>query len=468
MAHKDEGRKRSLNRLWRIGYYGWILRRRGLRDAVSPQGEAAQARDVPEGWKLAFLLCFGLLFMLLAFLFNSPAEIWRGSLTLLTSPANLLTDYIQLANTGAAFFNVGLMALLSAGFIRLSGAEVTGPLIAGFFTVAGFSLFGKNLYNTLPIVLGVWLYARASRQPFGRLALHCLLGTALSPLVSEFTFNLGLPVYLGLPLGVLAGALAGFVLVPLSVHFFRFHQGNSLYNIGFTAGIIGMLFAAALRGFGVEINALLILSSGNNTAFGAILFGIFAALLLLGLLLERGKPRGYGRLLSLPGTLPTDFPAISGMGLTLMNMGIMGCLSTAYVLLVGGELSGPVMGGIFTVVGFAAFGKHPRNALPVMAGVFLISLFGIHRMNAPTALLAALFGTTLAPLAGRYGVLAGVLAGALHMLLVGNVSFLHAGMNLYNNGFSGGFIAAALFPLLDALRGMRQAGKSPGPPEQEG
>jgi len=103
-----------------------------------------------------------------------------------------------------------------------------------------------------------------------------------------------------------------------------------------------------------------------------------------------------------------------------------------------------------------------------MAGVFLISLFGIHPMNAPTALLAALFGTTLAPLAGRYGVLAGVLAGALHMLLVGNVSFLHAGMNLYNNGFSGGFIAAALFPLLDALRGMRQAGKSPGPPEQEG
>ena len=48
------------------------------------------------------------------------------------------------------------------------------------------------------------------------------------------------------------------------------------------------------------------------------------------------------------------------------------------------------------------------------------------------------------------------------MLLVGNVSFLHGGMNLYNNGFSGGFIAAALFPLLEALRGMREAGKSPG------
>ncbi len=466
MPRNDDNGKRSLNRLRRIGYYGRVFGGGGLRGvAVHRDGEAPPARDVPERWKHAFLLCFGLLFLPLSFLFDSPGDVWRGSLLILTSPANLLTDYIELANAGAAFFNVGLMALLSAGLIRRSRAPVTGPLIAGFFTVAGFSLFGKNLYNTLPIVLAIALYARAARQPFAKLTLHCLLGTALSPLVSEFTFNLGLPLYLGLPLGALAGALAGFVLVPLSVHFFRFHQGHSLYNIGFTAGIVGMLFTAALRGFGIEIGTVSILSSGNNAAFSFVLFGIFAALLVPGLLLVRGDLRGYGRLLSLPGTLPTDFPAVAGMGHTLMNMALMGILSTAYVLLLGGELSGPVIGGIFTVVGFAAFGKHPRNALPVMAGVFLVNLFNVHQMNTPLALLGALFGTTLAPLAGRYGVLAGVLAGALHMLLVGNVSFLHAGMNLYNNGFSGGFIAAALFPLLDALRGMREAGKTPRAPE---
>ena len=466
MTRKDKDRKRSLNRLRHIGYYGRISGNKGLRDvALRRDGEAPYVRDVPEPWKQAFLLGFGFLFILLSFLFDRPEDIWRGSLTILTSPANLLTDYIQLANTGAAFFNVGLMALLSAWLIRRSRAKVTGPLIAGFFTVAGFSLFGKNLYNTLPIVLGIYLYARAAGQPFNRLTLHCLLGTALSPLVSEFTFNIGLPLYLGLPMGIFAGALAGFVLVPLSVHFFRIHQGHSLYNIGFTAGIVGMLFTATLRGFGIEINTVSILSSGNNAAFAAILFGIFSVLLFLGLLLARGDLRGYGRLLSLPGTLPTDFPVVSGMGHTLLNMALMGTLSTAYVLLVGGELSGPVIGGIFTVVGFAAFGKHPRNALPVMVGVFLVNLFSVHRMNAPLALLGALFGTTLAPLAGRYGVLAGVLAGALHMLLVGNVGFLHAGMNLYNNGFSGGFIAAALFPLLDALRGMRAARETQKTPE---
>ena len=43
------------------------------------------------------------------------------------------------------------------------------------------------------------------------------------------------------------------------------------------------------------------------------------------------------------------------------------------------------------------------------------------------------------------------MAGALHMALVTNIGDLHAGMNLYNNGFSGGFIAAALSPIFDAL-----------------
>ena len=470
VTRKDEGRKRSRSRLRRIGYYGRITGEKGLRgvsayrDGALPDSVQAAVREVPERWKHAFLLGFGALFIALAFLFNTPFDIWKGSVSILSKPANLLTDYIQLANPGAAFLNVGLMALLSAGLIRLARADITGPLIAGFFTVAGFSLFGKNLYNSLPIVLGISLYAKAAKQPFERLILHCLLGTALSPLVSEFSFNLGLPLYLGLLLGILAGMLSGFVLVPLSVHFFRFHQGFSLYNIGFTAGIVAMLFTAVLRGFNIEINTVSILSRGNNPAFSAVLFGIFLLMLFLGLLLCRGSLRGYGGLLALPGTLPTDFTAVSGMGLTLFNMAVMGILSTGYVLLLGGELSGPVIGGIFTVVGFSAFGKHPKNALPVLAGVFLVSLFNRDGMNSPLVLLAALFGTTLAPIAGRYGILAGVLAGVLHMLLVGNVSFLHAGMNLYNNGFSGGFIAAALFPLLDALQGMREARKA-GKPE---
>ncbi len=423
------------------------------------QTEPIQMADVPERNKYLFILCLSLLMILLAFAFNTPREIWLGSITILTSPANLLTDYFQLANIGSTLVNAGLMTLLSIGIVRLSKVNITGPVIAAIFTVAGFSFFGKNLYNSLPIMLGVFCYAKAIRQPFGKFLPQCLFGTALSPLVSEFSFNINLPLFPSLTLGIASGLVVGFVLPPLSAHCLRFHQGFSLYNTGFTAGLIGMVFMAVLRGFGVEINTVSILSSGHNPAFSAFLYGLSAILLLLGLTINRWKIKGLRRLLALPGILPSDFILTAGTGITLMNMALLGFIATTYVLILGGELNGPVIGGIFTVVGFGAYGKHLRNVIPVLAGVLLANLFNIHDAASSFALMAALFGTTLAPVAGRYGALAGVFAGILHMSLVTNISFLHAGMNLYNNGFSGGFIAAVLCPLFDAMSQIRQSWK---------
>ena len=81
----------------------------------------------------------------------------------------------------------------------------------------------------------------------------------------------------------------------------------------------------------------------------------------------------------------------------------------------------------------------------------MASYFSVHDVNSTAALLAALFGTTLAPLSGYYGPVAGIIAGALHMIFASNLSFLNAGLNLYNNGFSGGFIAAILVPIYEEI-----------------
>jgi Protein of unknown function (DUF1576) len=51
-----------------------------------------------------------------------------------------------------------------------------------------------------------------------------------------------------------------------------------------------------------------------------------------------------------------------------------GMIGMGYVLLVGGDINGPVIGAILTIVGFSAYGKHPRNITPIMLGVFLGSL----------------------------------------------------------------------------------------------
>ncbi len=429
-----------------------LRRKDNLTDPHEPEA-------VPERYQILFFALMGLFFILMAFIFNTPEEIWRGSLIILTSPANLLTDYFRLANVGATLLNVGLITIISIGVVGWNRIPITGAIIASLFTMSGFSFFGKNIYNTIPIVLGVYVYSKAVRQPYRQYILHSMFGTALSPLVSEFTFSLGLPLPVGVLLGILAGMLAGFIIVPLSLRFLRFHQGFSLYNIGFTAGIVGMLFAAVLRGFGVEIDTVSILSEGHNLEFSILLYGLFIVLLILGMWVSHWRVKGFGRLLTLPGVLPTDFITTSGLGVTLVNMALLGTLSVTYVLVLGGELNGPVIGGIFTVVGFGAYGKHIKNTLPILAGVILTNFFNIHESNASFALMAALFGTTLAPVAGRYGVVAGILAGFLHMSLVTNIGFLHAGMNLYNNGFSGGFIAAFLCPLFDAFDQIKKSWK---------
>jgi hypothetical protein len=135
-----------------------------------------------------------------------------------------------------------------------------------------------------------------------------------------------------------------------------------------------------------------------------------------------------------------------------MNMGLLGLVSLLYVRLIGGDLNGPVLGAVFTIVGFSAFGKHLRNILPILAGVYLASHIQVWEVTTTTTVIAALFGTTLAPIAGEFGWKWGVAAGFFHMAMVMNVGYLHGGMNLYNNGFSGGIVAAVFVPVIMALR----------------
>lgn len=45
-----------------------------------------------------------------------------------------------------------------------------------------------------------------------------------------------------------------------------------------------------------------------------------------------------------------------------------------------------------------------------------------------------------------------MIAGALHIAIVMNIGVVHGGINLYNNGFSGGLVAGFLVPIIDAFR----------------
>lgn len=419
---------------------------------------------------LGFLLGFAFLFMIVAFYFNSFEEIVNGQFEILTSSSNLTTDYFALTNVGATFFNSGILMLHSLVLIKMTKARINGPLIAAFFTVAAFSFFGKNLYNSMPIVLGAFSYAWVTKVSAKKSLLAALFGTALGPLVNEITFNIGMPVIVGVLLGSIAGFIAGFILPPLAHHFVGFTKGFSLYNIGFSSGVVGTIFTSILRATGVEIEPVSLLSRGYNVPLAIFFILLFVSLLVYGLYQNNWSFKGYGSITKHSGQLSTDFLEKTGFSLTLINMALLGLVATTFVLVLGGELNGPTVGGILTVVGFGAFGKHLKNVLPILLGVILIGYINSYDMSATSVIIAGLFGTTVAPIAGRYGYFMGMVAGGLHLTVVSNTSYLHGGINLYNNGFAGGFVAALMIPLLEAVhyhRAQRRELREPVDPAEE-
>lgn len=374
-----------------------------------------------------------------------------------------MTDYFALGGFGSAFINVGILTLLSVLLAYRHKVILNGPLFASILTVTGFSFFGKNLYNSISIILGVYLYAVFVNKPFSQYIIIRLFGSALSPVVSYITFGMRFPLLIGILLGNLAGIAIGLLLPPLAAQTLVFHRGFTLYNIGFTSGLIAMTFTAVLRLFSYSIVENTLVFNEYHFPLIWIIFGFFSLTVGIGFYYNSFRLSGIREIFDSSGKLTTDFIANSGIGATLINMGLVGLMLSSYVLLVGGQLNGPVIGAILSAVGFSAFGCHLKNSFPILVGIFIASLFGtFHEITSTGMLVAAVFGTGLAPISGFYGSFYGVIAGVLHIALVHNVSTLHGGLNLYNSGFSTGFVAGILVPILDNFTAVRKEKKTLG------
>ncbi len=388
--------------------------------------QAADAEPPRDRVILATVAAYAAAFVVFGLLVDGPDRVLRGLADIVLTRDALLTDYFGVGGIGAACANAGLLTLAACLVYRVAAVRVTGAAVACLFLVLGFGLFGKNLLNIWSIVLGVFLYARFRGEAFSMHINTAFFGAALAPVFSEILFSSALTVEVRVPLAVATSLVIGFILAPAAAQLFKAHMGFSLYNMGFTAGIVGTLVVAMYKSYGFVPDPF-----------------------------DRALPSRLRQIVAAAGQSPTDFIALAGFGPTLANMGLTGAIGTLYVLLVGGELNGPVIGAILTVVGFAAFGKHPRNIVPIMLGVLLGSLFKPWNAADPSILLAALFGTTLAPIAGRFGWHWGVVAGLVHSSAALSVGSLHAGLNLYNNGFAAGLVAAVLVPVIVAVRGER-------------
>ena len=394
--------------------------------------------------QLTFILTVITLSVFMLFVFKDKTNIIAGLRNIITSPSTLITDFLVIGGLGATFLNAFSLFLFNFILVKSFKLKIDGLVLAAFFTVFGFSFFGKNIFNVLPIYLGGIMYAKFEQIDFKTILPTIMFTSALAPFISAMAFSSGTfeNAYL---LAMILGIFIGFIATPLAKKMSSFHEGFNLYNLGFTGGLLGAVITSILKAYNFHIESQKLISTNYHTVLLITCSMTFSLMIFIGFYINENSFKGYRKLLKSTG-LKSDFIEIYGYGLSFINMGINGFISTGFVLLLGETLNGPFLAGILTIVGFSAYGKHPLNITPILFGVWLAGV--TTNVDNFILVLSALFGTAMAPISGVYGPFWEIVAGWLHMSVVRNIGVVHGGLNLYNNGFSAGIVAGVLLPII--------------------
>lgn len=406
----------------------------------------------------------------------SISELFQGYSKILRHPSLLDFDGLkQAGHFGTAFFNAGMLLIVVLLVYKLTNTDIQGVQIAAAMMVVGFSFYGKNILNIWFPIIGVLSYTRLRGRPLSSATALAWFSTALSPIFSVLAFGteealgIGTPAgyIIGALMGILGGVLVGYIVERLPA----IHQGYTLFNAGFAAGIAGILINALQKALNIghdrfPYDAAADYVSGSNTILALMLLILFCYLIGVGFLL--GGFKEFSKMFwykSKGGNYIEKF----GLAASLINMGVIGLLCVAYVFLtVKGQLNGCVFACIWTAAGFATCGVTVRMHLPIMVGVYIASFItgglagvvvgnsffadAMTKVSSRPMLLAAIFGCGLSPIIGDFGAIAGIFVGAVHSILVPNTGAFHSWMSLYNNGLSLSLVATFLYPIYSNMQ----------------
>lgn len=401
--------------------------------------------------RLSLIFMWVILTLIVAFSYQDPT-MWSSFIKLNLSPSILLTDYFEAFGPSAALLNAAFVLTINVVILLFLKMQLSGLLYAAIFTVYGFSFLGMNALNLIPIYIGGWIYAKHMKLEYKTVVLVSILAGTMGPIISHIMFGYGAPSAFTIILGVVVGIILGFLVAPLGRHCLKFHDGFNLYNIGFTGGIIAIIYDSIARRLGFEAIRVRIIYEQHDIRL--ILLTLVSILLffIVGLVFEERPYEDLNNILKSSGRAISDFIALGGFHATHLNMALVGIMSTALVFALGGYLNGLTLAGIFTIIAFGSFGKHPRNILPTFIGAILSTIITGLPLSATTSILSILFATTLAPIAGVYGFGWGIVAGFLHVFIVNHVGMFYSGLNLYNNGFAGGLGAGFLIIFISIFK----------------
>ncbi len=321
-----------------------------------------------------------------------------------------------------------------------------------FWLVFGFSFFGKNIVNILPIFLGGYLYSKNKKESFSRYSLVTLLSTTLAPTVPSVVY-LFIDKGLGFALimGGITGVIIGYVMPSIATNAMKAHSGFNLYNVGFAAGMLGIFLMGFFRVFDKSFSTNGYWGTEDSDILTLVALAICLLFIVYGFKTADKPIYNLKRIFKSKGRLVTDF-YLMYKNTGYINMGIVGIIAIFVIKIIGADVNGATLAGVFTIFGFGMFGKHPFNMLPVLLGAILTGGLTTMGLENPAIILGILFSTTLAPIAGTFGWPEGIVAGAMHIIVVANLAPIHGGLSLYNNGLAGGIVAMILIPIITTFR----------------
>lgn len=430
---------------------------------------------------LKVLFGFSIAFIIGALCAGDLENLIPGFVTICTRPSQFTMDYFVLGGLGAAFLNTGMVGLACCGLVYFTKAKCTGLTVAAFWLNVGFSTFGMNFLNIWPFFFGVWVYSRIKKVSFGSVANLAMFSSALAPFASELIFrypNLETSAFsfIGLIGALILGVIVGCVMPALCAHAPNFHKGYDLYNAGPAAGFLAFLVYCVLYlSPGVEVPTNTNLGDGHRVFVTVFFLIVFILCLAAAYLMDKDCFKAYKKLWDSDG-YKTDYTSTFGMPATLVNFGVYGLFILLYynvvqgmtmadgnLVFTGAKFTGATMGAIMCMYAFSAHGAQPRTVFPIAVGYAIASLLPFFmyvcgvteaqkwNLTTQAILVGMCFASGLAPVSGKYGFWGGVIAGALHAVLVMSVPLFHGGFCLYNGGFTCGIVAFILIPVFESF-----------------
>lgn len=426
----------------------------------------------------SFLKLF-FLFISASFLIAAPcmpdrAQMFDGLQKILFGTCKISTNYFDLGGFAATFLNMGLVGLLCTALCFLPGAKPINATTLAFLLTVGFGSWGMNPVNMIPTMLGVALYCLVKKEKLGSQVNAMIFSTGIAPLISDLLFRypnaeaVGFNG-LGLALAIFIGLVIGFFLPAGLAHAPAVHKGYDHFSAALPIGMTAFFLRAVLYTvMGVALPKAETVTTASWPIVNIFCCSLFALCILFALLMGC-KVKDYWNLMKDSGH-GVSFTAKYGKAPFLMNVGVFGLFILGYFNLVTwidtsanvASATGMTFGIIFCMLSTCNSGSHPRNVWPIMVGYmaasflfgWLYGLLGVGEgfkltIGAQGIMIGLCYANGLSPITGKYGIGAGILAGALHYLLVTAVPDLHGGFLLYNGGFTAALICLVFVPQLE-------------------